>query len=294
MLEQGNTPDKKAGESQPIQDNANTAPLPKPMQAFVPERECDGLIVGAGGLVFPVDVDLETVPRIDPNNGTAAVDRVIFVNGILTDLSRQVGDMQWLANSGASVIGIHNSTYGRRADIDEYFRDKMGKEQSPACVTLIPIIRRAVLDETPLHLVGHSQGALIVARSLEHVLNELQKAEPGKNHEARFSHLRVETYGGGSASYIDGPQYVHVNNTLDPVSQFLGLGIFSGIYHPEKRFGRGAVIRNLTIVNTDWKRSFDGPGTKNPSVVDMTVHGPRLYFPERLSFDEARKLGSKS
>jgi hypothetical protein len=140
--------------------------------------------------------------------------------------------------------------------------------------------------------VGHSQGALIVAQALQRVVKEQRQAGfTAAEVEAKLAHIRIETYGGGAGFYVDGPQYLHVDNHLDPVSQFLGLGAVAKVFNPVRSGGRGAVFKSLNTIKKDWNSWFN-PGENAPSIVDRLVHGPRsIYFPVRVSFEEARRAG---
>jgi hypothetical protein len=174
-------------------------------------------------------------------------------------------------------------------DIIEYFSDKFKLSTSKPVETIVALLRQAVFEGTPLHLAGHSQGALMISRALEIVRDEWMALNHGSKDDAAkaFEHIRVETYGGGAYNYIDGPKYVHVHNSLDPVSQFLGIGALGGLFSWAAKPGRDACVYKITDVNTDLKAS---KGVGAPSIVDKLVHGPQaIYFRYRVSFDEARR-----
>lgn len=270
-------------------------PEPSLPRTFPLERDSDGHFLAGNGQVHPPSVSWRDLPPMLPDNGAPVSDRVIFVNGICTDCKRQYGDMRALANSGAAVIGLHNSTFGPAADVLEYLGDRLGAGHSPTIRTLMGIIRESAISASPLHIVCHSQGALMVGQALTRSQDALMSERGIGREEAekRFAHMRIETYGGGAAFYPNGPQYVHVDNQLDPVCAFLGLGPIARMVNPRTAGGRDAVYRDLTIVNRDrdaWLRR----GPAEPSIVDRVVHGLRtIYFPNRISFDRARAEGTR-
>lgn len=257
------------------------------------ERQADGSFLGAGGKLYPPGTPLELIEPVLPDNGAAVIDRVVQVNGIMTDLERHLGDMQALANTGASVIGIHNSTDGLGGDIREYFSDKMRIGQSQPVTTLAELIYAAVSKGEELHLVGHSQGALMVSRALAIVHRRLCQEQwiDSESSSRAFEHLKIETYGGGAHEYIDGPQYVHVDNHLDPVPQLFGLGKLASALNWRSHPGRGAVQHQLADYNSQWREILlNCFNDKGPWLIDKLVHGPRtIYFPLRVPFEQARR-----
>jgi hypothetical protein len=195
----------------------------------------------------------------------------VHVNGIQNDAQTQTGDLQALQKQGGvndRLVGIHNSETTMPGDLIQSVKDKAGAGQNPAVDTL----RQTVLDEVrggrDLHLMGHSQGALIISRALGEARQSLSddhfarlKAEappvaPGRGFferqqqqagqlrqeanrlaEDQLSRIRVETFGGAAHSYPDGPKYTHYINRNDPVAMGAGLG------RPVRSPGRDADMR---------------------------------------------------
>jgi hypothetical protein len=168
------------------------------------DRAYDGCVIGKDGLFSPL-VDVDAVAPVLPNNGAAVTASVIVVNGIMTDVAVQQLDMQALANTGCAVRGVHNATSGMAADLLESVLNKLNLGDTPAIDTLARLLAQGVASGAPVRVIGHSQGALIVARALQIVADAL--ADDGLDAaavRARLGVVSVETYGGASQSYVDG------------------------------------------------------------------------------------------
>ena len=246
-----------------------------------PDRQFDGMLVGANSQVFPPGTPLDQIPGVTPAGNPNPTETILYVNGMATDLAWQSErEMQWIANnSNAKVIGIHNSTEGGGADFLQCARDKLDKGHNPAVDTLADTVYSELKAGRSVHLMGYSQGGLITARALKDVANRL-RIEDGLSQaqvEEVMSRLKVETFGGAGAVFPDGPQYVHYVNDKDIVPNAFGLGLpdflgdlglpdLSGIVtHP----GRGAVVHTFS----------EG---ENPHGLGAT------YLEHRVDFDRAR------
>lgn len=265
------------------------------LRPVVLEQEADGKLVDAIRNTWDSTTSLSKLRFLQPDNGAPVKDRVVLVNGIMTDLKLHYEDMQALANTGAEVIGVHNGTYGIGRDLKECIYDLMNKGHNPAVETVKDLIRSAVDNGEELHLVGHSQGAIIISRALRNIVAEHKAAgESPVEIEKALSNIKVETYGGGAAYYVDGPQYVHLDNWLDPVPFHLGVGFASKIWQPGGSTGKGAVQHTFSEVKSPFKRERGDDALakteKLARYVDYSVHGPQdIYFPRRKSFDEMRQ-----
>jgi hypothetical protein len=243
------------------------------------DRQFDGALIGGDRRAYPAGTPLSEVPAFTPAPGTPprpeAGRTFIYVNGINTDKAAQEQTMQLLANAtGGRVVGIHNSTSGSIRDLIQAAGDKLDKGSNPAVDSLAGTVYSELRAGREVNLIGHSQGALITSRALEHVRNRLM-AEDGMTRpqaEALLGNVRVETYGGAAASYPDGPQYVHTMNRSDAVSGYTGLD------RRDANPGRGAVVRHF-----DTNQWFNKVGAH--SINDT-------YLPRRMPFDQARAAGS--
>jgi hypothetical protein len=193
---------------------------------WLQDNRFDGLLVGADGQTYPPNIDLRDIPPILPDNGKTPTDEtLIFVNGVANNLGEQVESMQRLANdSGARVLGIHNATE-RGRDGWQALGDKLGIGRNPASRTLEDLVYREIKAGRTVQVIGHSQGAAIVARALTDVKEKLMDDDnlSRKSAERLLSRVKVETFGGIAARYPDGPQYVHYINMADGAN-IAGLG----------------------------------------------------------------------
>ncbi|MCA2979096.1 MAG: hypothetical protein INH41_01110 [Myxococcaceae bacterium] len=176
----------------------------------------------------------------------------IFVNGVANSREDHVASMQALANAASTaVVGVHNATGGLLRDLVQAGKDKLGSRNS-ATGPLEGAILDGLKRGTPLHLVAHSQGALLVSQALggamERLVGEgLSRPEA----EARLAAVTVETFGGAAAQWPDGPRYVHYVNSEDPVPGWLGTSdAGSGVRRRAARAGR-AVDSMVSVVGLD-------------------------------------------
>jgi len=230
----------------------------------------DGKIVGANGQTFPGNTPLNDVAGVKPSNGQKPTEKIFYVNGINTNLADQQATMQTMADkTGAEVVGIHNATEGAISDLKQSAGDKINKGNNPAVDTLADGVYGELKAGRPVHLMAHSQGAIITSRALTDVKNRLMIEDGMTKEQAEkaLSNVKVETFGGAASKYPDGPQYVHYVNRGDLVPGLLGLGKDRG--EP----GKGAKV----IVFDD----FHLNPVKSHSI-DET------YLNHRVPFDQAR------
>jgi pimeloyl-ACP methyl ester carboxylesterase len=201
----------------------------------------DGHLIGRGErnadddrrvLAYPPGTDTQHVPGFVPRHGIQNDTTLIYTNGINNDVYDQSRSMQALADiSGSRVIGVHNSTKNIEADLVQSADDKLpGGSENKAVTSLRNTIRAELEAGRDVHLVGHSQGALITAKALEEVKQDLDNlakdrgsAERAALLQQRYNNIKVETYGGAATTYPKGPKYVHYVNTRDPVPRVAGL-----------------------------------------------------------------------
>ncbi|MCB0354722.1 MAG: hypothetical protein KDD64_14395 [Bdellovibrionales bacterium] len=256
------------------------------------ELFADGHFVApATALIAPL-TPLASIPRVFPNNGRAAVDDVVYVNGIMTPLELHFEDMQKLANTGASVVGLHNSTGGQTKDLWNCLKDKLLQSDSKVVPVLIRLLEEAALGGTPLHLVGHSRGGLLIEVACIQVRDRLLRGPVSSEDELseRLQHVKIETLGSGGARFpVRGPRYFHYINELDPVAQFFGTGAIQKVLR-SAHLGEGA--GSFTFRDFQRTINFDDllaniPKKKKPGLMDQLVHGPAVYLAQRIPFEEA-------
>ena len=241
----------------------------------------------------------EVLSPILPAQGEPRED-IILVNGIYTPPALTYSRAKYLANTaGARVIALHNAHDGMWADLGQVINDDLNPEANAATRTLTAMIYRAISEGRELHLLGHSQGALIVASALYLVARRLRKHDglTDAQVEAKLGLLKVETHGGGASNFPDGPRYVHYVNMADIVPNTTGVGSMFQLLNPLIRPGRGAVIRRFAELH--WPKAHPAvppegrKGFEIPRALDGSFHGVEgIYFDQREPFDEAYAEGS--
>lgn len=247
---------------------AALAPLPEGR----PDTFYDGKYVGAGGTAYNTTTPLDQIPPIRPNNGKVASETIIYVNGISNNKADQTRDMQTIANStGANIIGIHNSTQGTIKDLIQSLGDKTDIGTNLAVDSVANTVYDQIKQGKTIHLMGHSQGALIISRALSDVRRRLiaEDGMSGSQASRLLNNVKVETFGGAAGSYPDGPQYVHYVNRVDAVPALVGLGPFRPLFG-DRNAGAGAVVHRFT----DFSDTHSLNGT---------------YLSQRVPFEQARR-----
>jgi pimeloyl-ACP methyl ester carboxylesterase len=131
------------------------------------EAETDGLFVGADARTYSRDTPLVDIPAVTPTDGSSPKETLIYVNGILTDKDAQARSLQGIADTtGDRVVGIHNATGGAITDLTQCLGDKAGLGRNPAVDTLADTVYGELKSGHPVHLLAHSQGALVTSRAL--------------------------------------------------------------------------------------------------------------------------------
>lgn len=236
------------------------------------DREFDGHFVGANGQTFAPGTSLSDIPAVTPAGGSRNNETLIYVNGIRTNVAGQSNSLQAIAdNTGSRVVGIHNATEGFGADVLQSLGDKLDIGNNPAVDTLSDTVYNELRAGRDVHLMAHSQGALVTSRALQDVKNRLMLEDGMSRADAErlMSGIKVETFGGASRRYTDGPQYVHYVNRNDGVPQAFGLRSW---LNPFAHEGRGAVTHYFR----------DGK--------PLVSHGfEEFYLPERVPFEQARQ-----
>lgn len=236
------------------------------------DKQFDGHFVGANGQTFAPDTPLGEIPAVTPNGGVRNNETLIYVNGIRTNVAGQANSLQAIAdNTGSRVVGIHNSTEGFGTDILQSLGDKLDIGNNPAVDTLADTVYNELRAGRDVHLMAHSQGAIITSRALQDVKNRLM-LEDGMTRsqaEALMNNIKVETFGGASRRFTDGPQYVHYVNRNDGVPQAFGLRSW---LNPFAQPGRDAQTHYFREGKPFVSHGFE-----------------EFYLPERVPFEQARQ-----
>jgi hypothetical protein len=234
------------------------------------DKQFDGYFVGANGQPFSPATPLSEIPAVTPAGGVRNNETLIYVNGIRTNVAGQSDSLQAIAdNTGSRVIGVHNATEGFGTDILQSFGDKLDIGNNPAVDTLADTVYNQLRAGRGVHLMAHSQGALVTSRAVQDVKNRLVLEDGMSRHEAEtlMNNIKVETFGGAARRYTDGPQYVHYVNRNDGVPQAFGLRSW---LNPFAHEGAGAVTHFFR----------DGK--------PFISHGlEEFYLPERVPFEDA-------
>lgn len=286
------------------------------------ETAYDGMFVGANGHAYTANTPLDQIPAImpPPNSKGATIPRVVYVNGINTDKQTHYDNMKLIAKiTHAPVVGIHNSTGDSPNmmarvynDLKQCAWDKIDYGRNPAHDTLTRTIVGELRQGHSMHIMAHSQGGLITARSLnwaksillkdevverraklseilkvvpheeqQRMLNEID-AEAEKKVQQMLSKIKVETFGAASGAYTDGPQYVHYINDADNVPARFGVGN-RGDTKNNWRAGKDAVVRQFNATYP----------SLNPFDHFVAPHAiDNCYMSYRVPFAQARKEGS--
>lgn len=235
------------------------------------DKEFDGHLVGANGQTFAPGTALSDIPAVTPAGGITNNETLIYVNGIQTDVAGQSGSLQAIAdNTGSRVIGVHNATGTFLGDVLQSLGDKLNIGNNPAVDTLADTVYDELTAGRDVHLLAHSQGAIITSRALEDVKNRLMVEDGMSRQDAEnlMNNIKVETFGGASRRFPDGPQYVHYVNRNDGVPQAFGLRSW---LNPFANAGRDAVTHYFREGRPVSSHGFE-----------------EFYLPERVPFEDAR------
>ena len=223
----------------------------------------DGYYVGADTLLFDhLTTSILDVPPVYPEI-ILNDEPIWFVNGAGNDVTRQYKSMEEIAEfTGRPVVGIHNGTKGGKLDALEIIL--------PINSIVETAIKKSVLEiidtDTEVLLLGHSQGAFHLARSLRSLENQLSNNQLGQ--------LMVETSGGAGMWFPRGPQYVHYANEGDQAPKL------HGVLTPGAIPGNRSVILTFDDEWYDIAPEIDTPFTR--------VHAQIVYLRNRMTFAEAR------
>jgi hypothetical protein len=232
---------------------------------------------------------------------------VLEVNGIDTDLKGQEGQISALESMlHQHVTGIHVGTSGSQGvDLvgslpDEEVDSRIEYKEPEDVLT-----RRIMSDlqsGKPVHIVAHSRGALVTARSLELVQNDL-KAKNVSDQDIKkiMSRVTVETFGGAATSFPPGVKTVDYIDPADPVPNLFGKGtpsaesfrvFLNGITQEQRNPGGvgTTTVRNVLVggMASIYNAIFGGVGESKKTnddtivIVPTTVDGMHVATPDQL------------
>jgi hypothetical protein len=236
------------------------------------DKTFDGQFVGANGQTYAPNTTFSEIPAVTPQGGVRNNETMIYINGILTNIAGQANSLQAIAdNSGSRVIGVHNATGSFVGDVAQSLGDKLDIGKNPAVDTLADTVYGELKAGRDVHLLAHSQGAIITSRSLQDVKNRLMLEDgmPQNRAESLMNNIKAETFGGASRRFPDGPQYVHYVNRNDGVPQTFGLRSW---LNPFAHAGKDAVTHYFREGKPLISHGFE-----------------EFYLPERVPFEQARQ-----
>jgi len=193
---------------------------------YTTEAAADGQLVDKNGNIVNPNTPLSRVDGATPKGGTTNNQTVLYVNGILTDVPAQKATMQNMADkTGSKVVGLHNATTGDALkDSWQTAGDKIDQGENKAAQNMTNIMYNELKSGQDVHVMAHSQGAAVTARSLRDLEQRLLQENGGDQARTKeqLSHIKVDTFGGAGRRYPNGPSYDHYVNQKDPVPMALG------------------------------------------------------------------------
>lgn len=226
-------------------------------------KKFDGFLLDGKGRPHPASTPLESLEYL----GKEGDPDVVYVNGILTSVERQLEDMTRLAKLGNRVVGVHNATAGFFRDIGQSMMDKVNRGPNSAVNTVKNLVKTASAVGDQLKLVAHSQGALVVSRAIDELLREKSVTKES------LRNVSVETYGGASYTFPEGPNYLHHMNLCDPVPMLTGAGYQGMLKHPP-----GVKMDFFSRIQAPYRVPGEPWGKTLTRVFDRSVHGTAVYF----------------
>lgn len=155
--------------SAPAKKTALVSPLP-PSGA---NKAYDGALLGSDGKMYPAGTPAEEVPSYKPKNGSST-GLAIFVNGVGNSPKMSAAQAQQFADgTGAEVVSLYNASEGFWRDALQTIEDKFDLGNNPAVISMANLVSSRLKAGEPVHLIAHSQGALITSRALQDVKEQL-------------------------------------------------------------------------------------------------------------------------
>ena len=224
--------------------------------------EYDGYYIGANGCLYdPALTPFNEVPPVTLAGTNKNTQTLFYINGANLRVDWVLAQMHYISKlSGRPVVAIYNSTLGgRMLDFpNDFFFG------SNAVNTVVNLIEQGLSLKMPLYFQANSQGAVHLSEALRKSAEKLSTLQ--------LSVINVHTAGGASIFYPDGPRYIHLANTRDPVPSK------SGVLSDGAVLGLDAKIitfsgENLEPMEVNFR--FLGPLTR----LFLHVHGLKTYQP---------------
>ncbi|MGA1190751.1 MAG: hypothetical protein ACO3XO_00570 [Bdellovibrionota bacterium] len=218
-----------------LQDQAVfEVPVPETLKNY---RQFDGYYIGSqnqtsDGSRAPIAFHAHSIPhQITPIMPTQLRDleapiRFCF-NGLNTTVHEHFELLETLADfHEAPLIGVYSAKMKNvRGEFKRAINDSLDRRDNPTINTGRDLVLATILADEPLSLIGISHGCSILTKALNRAafLLREQKGWSARKIEDAFALLTIETYGGATWSYPDGPDYRHYIYKPDPVPFTFGL-----------------------------------------------------------------------
>lgn len=308
----------------PVADSETSAsPIEALSEMFMwrgarPIKEVDGTFVvvtkspelAVADLAFvSSSTPLDEIPPICVSQNERVETRTIVVNGINQEPEDFVRWAKMYAEAAhRDVLPLYNLSKGMFLDTLQASSDRLNILENRTTAALVEKILEAAQEAAPLHLVGHSQGALVISRALFESMRILKSELTPEGFERFFRGLTVETFGGAAALYPSGPSYIHYVNDRDPVSYYLGVGRY-GLSPQERREIEGAMQAPLALrwslsavgnPNVPWAVIHPGEGARivrvphSPHSTWIQAHGVQEYLRARLDPSRPELFGPET
>lgn len=208
---------------------------PSPIQANTTSQKIfDGALLGGGNSAYPRGTLLaEVAPTLPITLGTSSVPPgkkpMLSFNGLNLDLEEHSDILKSMADAyNEPFVGVHNARQsGLMGEFLRGYHDALNSRSNPTIDTGRDILLEAAVRGESLNVVAFSHGGGIIAQAVHRTRFVLEKMgwEPEKIQEA-LSKVNIETYGGASYKYPDGPNYKHFILKSDPVPFYFGVTPF--------------------------------------------------------------------
>ena len=175
-----------------------------------------------GALQLPREVPPRPfAPKGRADGDASSRERTYYVNGINANAARVGYEAQLVSDTlGVPVVSIYNATGGMVRDLSEAAAQMIGGAATGSSSTVAAVVKQAVLTQRATHLIGYSQGAVVIAIGIKQAMDDL-RATLGDDLESRMQCVRVTTLGGVGFSFPHGVAAKHIGNAMDPV-MYLG------------------------------------------------------------------------
>lgn len=153
------------------------------------ELKEEGLDLSGIKKVFSFDMDKINTKEVKIYGNVNS--NIIYVNGILTDLNDLREHMNCLGKAfNSDIKAFHNETGGVLIDLIESSYDRGMMERTPLSEAIAKeILAKLEISKEDIHLIGHSQGAILLNNALEIVQDECKFED--------LSRLNFYTFGAG-------------------------------------------------------------------------------------------------